>query len=375
MGDFIILTVIQNTQVANMSLSPNIYQGELRRLLNSPTFDNRCSDCRNPNPTWCSTTFHVFLCSRCASLHKQILNRDPYLSNIKSIQRDYWTGEDLDKFIHGTNNVINTKLYTASDSAHDIEELLKRKYMQPMLSNRDYGRQRRNLPVLTNRVARDNEIARYSRQVREIRSIDRKFRNEDNIIEALSLVNGNIDDALDILDYNYNLKRDDRRDNATPPSLPKRPIVTGPRDAVFDGFTTMSDEPKPAVFDGMNPFTSLTGTPSSIPQPKPAVFDGLDPVTSANLQTAEAQLAQQRQLQQAQQQLLLQQQQQQRQMHMMQMGQSQPGVQSQYPSTVYQPGVQYQIPQMQPPQQGWSVSYQLTQQPHPNMGYPNQGFR
>ena len=356
-----------------MSLSPTIYQGELRRLLNSPTFDNRCSDCRNPNPTWCSTTFHVFLCSRCASLHKQILNKDPYLSGIKSIQRDYWTGEDLDKFIHGTNNVINTSLYTTSDSAYDIEELLKRKYMQPMLSSRNYGRRRRNLPVLTNRVARDDEIGRYSRQIREIRSIDRKFRNEDNIIEALSLVNGNTDDALDILDYNYSLKRDD---DATPPSLPKRPIVTGPRDAVFDGFSKMGDEPKPAVFDGMNPFTSLTGTPSSIPQPKPAVFDGLDPVTSANLQTAEAQLAQQRQLQQAQQQLLLQQQQQQ--MQMMQMGQLQHGVQPQYPNTIYQPGVQYRNPQTQPPQQGWPVSYQLAQQPqqpHPNMGYPNQGFR
>jgi len=278
--------------------SNTAYQLQLDRFLHSPSQSNQCSDCKNSNPTWCSTTFNVFLCSRCASVHKQILNKDPYYSNIKSIKLDNWTDDELFNFIHKPNNLVNRNIYTTSDNSYDIEQLIKRKYMDPLLeSGLAKKRANRKYPLLTNRRARDYELSKYSRHVREIESYDRRFNNEDNIIEALSMAHGNIENAIEILRYNdeavncryYN--SDDRSRSSSNslnsdrysgsnygsgriPSLPRRPVDNGPKDAVFDG-----------SFDGATTTTSK--------EPKAAIFDGLAPEASSNLQISEYQIQQQ----------------------------------------------------------------------------------
>ena len=260
--------------------SNTAYQLQLNRFLKSPSHNNQCSDCKNSDPTWCSTTFNVFLCSRCASLHKQLLNKDPYYSNIKSIKLDTWTDDELFNFIHKPNNSINRDIYTTSDNPYDLEQLIKRKYMDPGLeAGLAKRRANRKYPLLTNRRPRDYELSKYSRHIREIESYDRRFTNEDNIVEALSMARGNIDNAIEILRYNeeYLNSRDYRDDydsrnssrsslsdnrygnrsnNNRTPSLPRRPDNSGPKDAVFDGSfgnaTTTSKPPKAAVFDGLS---------------------------------------------------------------------------------------------------------------------------
>ncbi|CCF56513.1 hypothetical protein KAFR_0B02150 [Kazachstania africana CBS 2517] len=240
------------------------YQSQLQRCLHSPPHNNQCSDCKALNPTWCSTTFNVFLCTRCASLHKKILNKDPYYSNIKSITLDYWNQDDLYNLIdfrRARDSTIKYDLYTISDNNYDIEKLIEGKYMDPLMkkdrmkkiSRRKVGK----LPLLTNRRARDYEIGKFAAHIRQVRSMSSKFYTEDNIIEALSLSHGNIQTAVDILEYNdtSNVSDDDDNDfNA--PTLPKRPDTTaGPRAAVFDGNSvapTSSNQPKTVVFDGLD---------------------------------------------------------------------------------------------------------------------------
>ena len=188
------------------------------------------------------------------------------------------------------------------------------------------------LPLLSNRRPRDYELSKFSRHIREVESYDRRFTNEDNIVEALSMTHGNISNAIEILRYNYDVERSrgyddgydddydssdryrrsnnssrhssnssygygrDRDDNSSSsysgrpssrndrmPSLPRRPESSGPKDAVFDGSA------------GVNK------------QPKAAVFDGLTPEASSNLESAQFQLQQQDLLKQQQEQALHQQ--------------------------------------------------------------------
>lgn len=258
------------------SNSSSDYQLELRRFLNSGENNNRCSDCRATNPTWCSTSYNVFLCTRCATLHKKILNKEPYVSHIKSITRDFWRDDELYDFLHHPNNLINRNLSTTSDSAYDIEELIQAKYLRPVLKNDTSSlsganaRFQKKYPLLSNRMARDYELSKYSRHIREIEART-KHQNIDKICEALSLTRGNISNAIDILNYNSNFKSHSYRE-ASPPSLPERP-TTEPKQAIFHGQET-HHEPKPALFDGSTNYVP--------PQPKPAVFDGTNDLNTVD---------------------------------------------------------------------------------------------
>lgn len=309
-----------------MSTSSTAYQLQLSRFLNSPSHNNQCSDCKISNPTWCSTTFNVFLCSRCATLHSQLLNKDPYYSNIKSIKLDYWTDDDLFNFIHKPNEQINRKMYTTSDNAYDLEQIIKRKYIDPLMEiNRNKRNADKRYPMLCNRRARDYELSKYASHIREIQSYDRRFDNRDNIVEALSIARGNIENAIDILRYNneFGASRhyDDHGDyggsrnnsvsnnnrNSNPrygvaPSLPQRPKNSGPKEAVFDG-SNIRSEPKPAIFDGSNIISEpksaiFDGSNIISNEPKSAVFHGLTPDVSNSLQMSHYQQQQQNLLQQ-----------------------------------------------------------------------------
>ncbi|CCK69963.1 uncharacterized protein KNAG_0D02130 [Huiozyma naganishii CBS 8797] len=248
------------------------YQIQLANLLHDSRNNNWCSDCHNYNPQWCSTTYNVFICTRCATIHRKVLNREPYSSNIKSITLDRWTNEELHQFINGnTQNIpltINKIMSTSSDDPYDLEQLVKRKYMDPMVRENDSSGERMYsstiYPVLTGRMAKDYELSKFSSHIKQIQNKSSTFYSVDNIVEALSLTHGNIFEAMKILRYNKD--RDHRSDqphnhdnDLPPPKLPKRPD-NSLRPAVFDGFS------------GGN----TTGNASLPPQPKPAIFDGLN---------------------------------------------------------------------------------------------------
>lgn len=59
---------------------------------------NRCGECGHRDPTWCSINLHVPLCSRCASVHRTILNTrtDAVYSELKSLVRDHWSRNDVE---------------------------------------------------------------------------------------------------------------------------------------------------------------------------------------------------------------------------------------------------------------------------------------
>lgn len=242
------------------------------KLHGSPHY-NQCSDCHSRNPTWCSITYYVFLCTRCATLHKQLLNKDPYVSRIKSITLDHWFPDELETFCHGRNLTINTQIYCSTNNAFDLQDLINRKYIQPMLLNgRNDGTGLRK--ISGQRKAQDYELGKFATEIRQIQGQSSTFFTIDNIVEALLISRGNIALAYDLLhDFHNNNNSVNRKNNITPPELPKRP----------------SNEIKPAIFDGTNIISSQytsnnsNSNSTSVNAPRPAIFDGTVDLTQPNV--------------------------------------------------------------------------------------------
>lgn len=261
------------------------YRTILQDKLRVSPYYNQCSDCHSRNPTWCSMTYYVFLCTRCATLHKQLLNKDPYVSRIKSITLDHWPPDELETFCHDRNPIINTQLYCSTNNTFDLQDLINRKYIQPMLLN-----SRKNTigpaRISGRRRAQDYELSKFATQIRQIQNQSSTFFTIDNIVEALLVSRGNIALAYDLLqDFNNNSSSSSsgnssnihsRKDNVSPPKLPKRP----------------SNEIKPAIFDGTNIISSQyinnnnnnnNYNSTSINGPRPAIFDGTVDLTQPNV--------------------------------------------------------------------------------------------
>lgn len=61
-----------------------------------------CADCHDPNPTWVSTNLGIFLCIKCAGIHRSI---GVQISKIRSSSLDYWDEEHLE----GVKRIGNTR--------------------------------------------------------------------------------------------------------------------------------------------------------------------------------------------------------------------------------------------------------------------------
>ncbi|KAI9360297.1 hypothetical protein BD770DRAFT_318803 [Pilaira anomala] len=52
-----------------------------------------CADCRSKSPRWASYSLGVFLCIRCAGIHRKM---GTHVSKVKSITMDQWTMEQIE---------------------------------------------------------------------------------------------------------------------------------------------------------------------------------------------------------------------------------------------------------------------------------------
>lgn len=357
---------------------------DLKDLVNRPENGNKCGECGSIYPTWCSVNLGVFLCGRCASVHRRVFGSrdDDAYSDVKSLTMDRWSTRDIDDLSSTGGNKRNNEIwnskrelfpYDGDEDKGAVEQFIRDKYIvgafrSSPIRPEDYGvsgsrnsapasrsisrsRSRSiggygstgDLPSLSNRQARDYELSRYAKELRNLK--DMGFNDIDHNAESLSLTHGNINKAIDILEryssrngssggsrlnaYSSSSHSNSRSNFSSAeinPPLPKRrPTMSGPQPAVFDGIGESMMLP------------SVTGQQSQAP-----LFDGItgasvqqyyDPTTGmiyvdqqqydlAAQQQQQLQL-QQQQLQQQQQQEQLQQQLQQQQLQQLQMQQAQ----------------------------------------------------
>ncbi|KAE8366171.1 hypothetical protein BDV27DRAFT_125607 [Aspergillus caelatus] len=76
----------------------------LQDLVRSVPGNDRCADCQAMNPGWASWNMGIFLCMRCAALHRKM---GTHISKVKSLSMDSWTAEQVDNMKSHGNNLMN----------------------------------------------------------------------------------------------------------------------------------------------------------------------------------------------------------------------------------------------------------------------------
>ncbi|CCD26121.2 Gts1p NDAI_0G03440 [Naumovozyma dairenensis CBS 421] len=269
--------------------SPNI-ESELKDLLNAPENSNKCGECGSAYPTWCSLNLGIFLCGRCASVHRKILNNreDDVFSKIKSLSLDRWYDDDIDSFSKlggnkGNNQFWNPKRepfpFDGDDDKSIVEHFIRDKYIVGKFryddvkpedfgnkddfdtDHRSYSRRSSYDDTDDYGYSRSTDSSnrgfKYSRQLEELRDMGYNS-NISRIKDTLERTHGNINKTIDILeryDSTSSFSRETSHHttaHSTAPSssgsgainnppLPKRrSTLSGPQPAVFDGSTDIA---------------------------------------------------------------------------------------------------------------------------------------
>lgn len=76
----------------------------LQELIGSVPGNNRCADCATPNPGWASWNLGIFLCMRCAALHRKL---GTHISKVKSLSMDSWNADQVETMKRVGNTISN----------------------------------------------------------------------------------------------------------------------------------------------------------------------------------------------------------------------------------------------------------------------------
>ncbi|CAP72753.1 uncharacterized protein PODANS_2_1820 [Podospora anserina S mat+] len=113
----------------------------LQELVQTVPGNNFCADCSARNPSWASWSLGIFLCMRCATLHRKM---GTHVSKVKSLSMDSWTNEQVDN-MKKVGNVVSNKIYNPDNKKPSIpvdveeadsvmERYIRSKYMNRTLA-------------------------------------------------------------------------------------------------------------------------------------------------------------------------------------------------------------------------------------------------
>jgi hypothetical protein len=108
----------------------------LQDLVQNVPGNNICADCHARNPAWASWSLGVFLCMRCAAIHRKL---GTHISKVKSLSMDSWTNEQVDN-MRKVGNVTSNNIYNPEHSKPPVpvdvdeadsamERFIRQKYM------------------------------------------------------------------------------------------------------------------------------------------------------------------------------------------------------------------------------------------------------
>ncbi|RCI01762.1 hypothetical protein CU098_004189, partial [Rhizopus stolonifer] len=94
--------------------------------------NNKCADCFAPNPRWASYSLGIFLCIRCASLHRKM---GTHISRVKSVSMDQWSAQEIKTMVEKGGNIkvnqqmtFNSCLPLALDDNFAMEKYIRDKW-------------------------------------------------------------------------------------------------------------------------------------------------------------------------------------------------------------------------------------------------------
>ncbi|KAI9321158.1 hypothetical protein BDR26DRAFT_845968 [Obelidium mucronatum] len=198
--------------------------------------NTKCADCNDNKPKMASVTFGVFLCHRCATLHKR-LHGD--LSVVKGV-RDAWTDDDVRAVTLLGNRKANNLFLAESTERlpqpassdqvlfeHIKDKYQRRKWMKEKDRNAWDARGAGSLSSASasasnsNSNSTDEDKRLYSSQIQQLGGMG--FKNTKNCIIALKKCNGNVEAAVEVL-----ISMPDSTEAASPASKPTAPKASPP---------------------------------------------------------------------------------------------------------------------------------------------------
>ncbi|KAF7549907.1 hypothetical protein G7046_g8187 [Stylonectria norvegica] len=113
----------------------------LQELVQKIPGNDMCADCHARNPAWASWSLGVFLCMRCASIHRKL---GTHISKVKSLSMDTWSNEQVDN-MRKVGNVSSNNIYNpehrrppvpvdADEADSAMERFIRQKYMNNVAS-------------------------------------------------------------------------------------------------------------------------------------------------------------------------------------------------------------------------------------------------
>ncbi|KAK4500129.1 hypothetical protein PRZ48_008315 [Zasmidium cellare] len=141
----------------------------LQDLLRSVPGNDRCADCAAKNPGWASWNLGVFLCMRCAALHRKL---GTHVSKVKSLSMDSWSTEQVEN-MKKVGNVASNKIYNPRNVRPDIpvdadevdaaiEKYIRQKYDSRTLS--DGNGSRNNAPARQNTGSTGTDMGSWNEE-------------------------------------------------------------------------------------------------------------------------------------------------------------------------------------------------------------------
>ncbi|OHE92871.1 UBA/TS-N domain-containing protein [Colletotrichum orchidophilum] len=108
----------------------------LHDLVQSIPGNNLCADCQARNPAWASWSLGVFLCMRCAAIHRKL---GTHISKVKSLSMDSWSNEQVEN-MKKVGNVTSNQIYNpdnkrppvpvdADEADSAMERFIRTKYV------------------------------------------------------------------------------------------------------------------------------------------------------------------------------------------------------------------------------------------------------
>lgn len=108
----------------------------LQDLIKSVAGNNTCADCQARNPGWASWSLGIFLCMRCAALHRKM---GTHITKVKSLSMDSWSNEQVEN-MKRVGNMASNRIYNptnakppipfdADEADSAMEKFIRQKYM------------------------------------------------------------------------------------------------------------------------------------------------------------------------------------------------------------------------------------------------------